>query len=91
MLTRTYFMHDPDSPLDGNTRYRGGLYRYKSDPNEGITFYCNGDSAKVKRIANSILDKVQDPDVLRLIYEYSEARVDEARGDWYENEAGESL
>jgi len=89
-LKRTIFV--TGKPENDDARYRGGLYEFKrDDPEDDMVYYCNGDEAQVRKLVNAILDKVNDPEILKLIYEYGEARIDAARGDWYENDAGTSL
>lgn len=89
MLTRTHFTQEP---AENDRSWRGGLYQFKrDDPNDEMVYYCNGDEAKVRKLVNLILNKTDDQKLLELIYEYGEARVDAARGDWYEDQAGDSL
>ena len=88
-LHKTLFV-EPNGPED--TRYRGGLWRFKrDDPDDDMEYVCNGDVAKVRILANQIIEKIDDLEVLKLIYDYAEAQVDNARGDWSEDEAGASL
>ena len=87
MLHRTIFVEEPQ-----DKRHRGGLYKFKrDDPNDNMVYYCNGDMAEVYKLANAILDKIDDPEILELIYEYGEALTDNSQGDWYDYEAGEAI
>jgi len=82
-LSRTIFISNPE-----DTRYRGGLYQFKRDnPNDDTVYYCNGETARVRALVNKILDGITDPEILELIAQYGGALVDEARGDWNEEES----
>ena len=79
MLSRTYFISEP-TKRDGL-----GLYQFKID-DSNMTFYCDDYSANVRKIVNLILDKIGDTELIKLIYDYGEARMEEARESWYKNE-----
>ena len=74
-LNRTYFISEPTE--------KGELYEFKIDGCD-LQFYCNAFSANVRKIINKILDRVQDEELLNLIYEYGEARVEETRESMYD-------
>jgi len=97
-LERTNFHSIPT-----DTGYRGGLYGFvRDDSGDGVIYVCNGDEAKVRMLSNEILSALETVEVMlvattikdkiaKLVYAYGEAKVDVARGDWYESETGASL
>lgn len=84
-MRRTIFTKEP---AEDARSHRGGLYQFKR-PGDDMSYYCNGDTAKVRKLQNQILDAVEElPNqeaLIKLIGEYGDARVDEARGDWCES------
>jgi len=87
MLRKTIFISEPT-----DTRYRGGLYTFRrDDPEDDILYCCNGDEATIRKIENKILEATSDETLLKLIYEYGEALLEDARGDYAENSAGEGI
>lgn len=91
-MQRTIFTMEP---AKNERSHRGGLYEFKIPGDELMVYCCNGDEAEVKKLQNQILDAVEGlPNkeaCIKIIEEYGDARVDEARGDWYESICGESL
>jgi len=53
-MEKVYFIRKPIKP-EAN-----GLYAFKLDPNDGVIYYTDRQSVKHFRIANILLDKVQD-------------------------------
>jgi len=74
-MRKVYFLRQPIRP-EAN-----GLYALKLDPNDSVIHYTDRQSVKHFRIANVILDKVQDKKLLRLIDAYGEACSEAARED----------
>jgi hypothetical protein len=90
-MRRIIFTYEPDnSKKIGHQRE---LYQFKLDGCD-TPFYCAEERAEVHKLRNQILDVVEAlpiTQVLRdaitkLIEDYGDARVDDAREDWWENE-----
>jgi len=89
VLSRVIFTQEPHSKDRG---HRGGLYQFKrADPKDNMVYYCNGDTARVYKAVNAILDITDDPKLLELIYEYGQAIREDTMGDVWEDQAEAGL